>query len=168
MSPRPSDTLEPGDAAPDFTLPDLNNMLVTRSVWQAGRPLLLLFFRGTWCAQCRAHIGRLRDDVDTFRARDVGILGVAAQKRSRLSAYLARNPVPFPILADEDRAVSRAYGVYVPINFESLRIARPSSFLVDKGGIVRWLHVGSHQFDRPRPDEVRSQIEALRLAPGGD
>ena len=48
MSPRPSDTLAPGDQAPDFTLPDPAGQPVTRSTWQGGAPLLLFFFRGTW------------------------------------------------------------------------------------------------------------------------
>jgi len=62
--------------------------------------------------------------------------------------------------------VSRAYGVYVPINFESLNIARPSSFLIDRGGIVRWLHVGSHQFDRPGTDELLARIGELQSGSG--
>lgn len=165
MSPRDSDTLRVGDAAPDFTLPDAANELITRSRWQAGQPLLLMFFRGTWCPQCRAQMGHLAADAAAFAGRGVRVLGVAAQQRSRLSAYLDRNPLPFPILADEDRTISRAYGVYVAINFESLRIARPSSFLLDQRGTVLWLHVGSNQFDRPRPDEVLARIDALRSMP---
>ena len=167
MSPRLSNTLQIGDLAPDFTLPDKIGESITRSAWQAGQPLLLLFFRGTWCPQCRAQIGHLRDDAAVFAARGVRVLGVATQKRSRLSAYLDRNPMPFPILADEDRAVSRAYGVYVPINLESFRIARPSSFLLDGTGAVRWLHVGSNQFDRPRPGDVLARIDALGLGSTG-
>lgn len=48
MSPRPSDTLGPGDRAPDFTLPDSDGHPVTRSAWQGDAPLILYFFRGTW------------------------------------------------------------------------------------------------------------------------
>ena len=165
MSPRPSDTLAVGDSAPEFTLRDADDRPINRSAWQGRRSLLLVFFRGTWCPQCRAHLERLGDHVAALQERNVRLLGVAAQKRSRLSAYLARNPVPFPILADEDRAVSRAYGVHVPINFESLNIARPSSFLIDRSGIVRWIHVGSHQFDRPGMDEVLARIGKLPAEP---
>lgn len=48
MSPRPSETLNEGDSAPDFTLPDHAGQAITRSEWQGASPLLLFFFRGTW------------------------------------------------------------------------------------------------------------------------
>jgi peroxiredoxin Q/BCP len=166
VSPRPSDTLAPGDAAPDFTLPDAGGHDVTRSIHQAGRPLLLFFFRGTWCPQCQGHMGRLRDDAPEFDRRNVALLGVVAQKRTRLQAWLDRNPLPFPMLADEERTVSRAYGVYVPLNLESFRIARPATFLLDAAGVVRWLHVGVNQFDRPRPAEVLRQLDLVQRLDG--
>jgi peroxiredoxin len=159
MSPRPSDTLSVGDDAPDFTLPAPDGTPVTRSAYQEGRPLLLLFFRGTWCPQCRRQLDQLRRDQPAFVARGVKLLGVAAQKRSRLAAFLADHPLYFPILADEERAVTKAYGVYVGFNAESFRIARPSSFVVDAAGVVRFLHVGSNQFDRPRPAEVLAALD---------
>jgi peroxiredoxin Q/BCP len=122
---------------------------------------MLCFFRGTWCPQCQGHMELLREDAPSFEASGVRLLGVVAQKRTRLAAWLDRNPLPFPMLADEERAVSRAWGVYVPINFESFRIARPATFLVDGTGVVRWMHVGSNQFDRPRPEEVLRQLAGL-------
>lgn len=161
MSPRPSDTLSIGDPAPDFTLPAPDGSPVTRSVYQGGAPLLLLFFRGTWCPQCRRQLAQLRADQPTFAARGVRLLGVVAQKRQRLAAFLAENPLDFPILADEERSVTKAYGVYVGFNAESFRIARPSSFVLDGAGIVRYLHVGSNQFDRPQPREVLAALDGL-------
>jgi peroxiredoxin len=161
MSPRPSDTLSTGDIAPDFTLPAPDGALVTRSIYQENLPLLLLFFRGTWCTRCRNQIAKLRRDHPTFTEHGVRLLGVAAQKRSRLAAFLAANPLQFPILADEERLVTKAYGVYVGFNLESFRIARPSTFLVDRHGVVRFLHVGTSQFDRPGPAEILRAIDGL-------
>lgn len=161
MSPRPSDTLSTGSPAPDFTLPAPDGVPVTRSTYQQGGPLLLLFFRGTWCPQCRRQLEQLRSDHPTFLSRGVRLLGVAAQNRRRLAAFLAESPLDFPILADEERVVTKEYGVYVGFNLESFRIARPSSFLIDGGGIVRYLHVGTTQFDRPRPRDVFEAIERM-------
>jgi peroxiredoxin len=107
----------------------------------------------------------LRHDRQEYESRGVRLLGVAVQKRSRLAAYLENNPLPFPMLADEDRSVARSYGVYVALNFESLRIARPATFLIDASRTIRFIHVGRHQFDRPRPREVLDVVD--RLSAGG-
>lgn len=81
------------------------------------------------------------------------------QKRARLAAFLQQHPHPFPLLADEARQVVRAYGVYVALNFESFRIARPATFLIDASGIVRFIHVGRHQFDRPSVEQIMAILD---------
>ena len=104
-------------------------------------------------------MAQLRRDSAELEGRGVKLLGVAVQKRPRLLAYLSSHPMPFPILADEAREVTKAYGVYVAFNYESFRIARPATFLIDPSGTIRFLHVGKNQFDRPKAEVVRKAIE---------
>lgn len=68
--------------------------------------------------------------------------------------------LPFPLLADPDRAAIRRYGVYVRVNFESWNIARPSVFLVDPMGRIRCISVGSHQRDWPDSADLFSVIDS--------
>ena len=109
-------------------------------------------------------MAQLRRNSGEFEKRGVRLLGVAVQKRSRLKAYLAAHPMPFPLLADENREVAKAWGVYVAFNYESFRIARPATFYLDPEGIVRYVHVGKNQFDRPAPESVLKAIDATPLA----
>ena len=67
--------------------------------------------------------------------------------------------LPFPLLADPDRAAIRRYGVYVRLNFESWNIARPSVFLVDPMGRIRFISVGSHQRDWPDSGELFAIVD---------
>ena len=111
-------------------------------------------------------MAQLRRDSGEYARRGVKLLGVAVQKRSRLKAYLASHPMPFPMLADETREVTKTYGVYVAFNYESFRIARPATFLIDADGVVRFIHVGKNQFDRPAPETTLRMIDAsLATAP---
>jgi methyl-accepting chemotaxis protein len=105
-------------------------------------------------------MAQLRRDSGEFARRSVKLLGVAVQKKNRLKAYLTSHPMPFPMLADETREVTKTYGVYVAFNYESFRIARPATFLIDADGIVRFIHVGKNQFDRPTPERILSVIDA--------
>ncbi|MBV9670371.1 MAG: redoxin family protein [Acidobacteriales bacterium] len=94
---------------------------------------------------------------------------IAAQKRSSLLhmpngdpvAFLRRHPAPFPLLLDEDRSVTRSYGVYVRFNYESINIARPATFVVAQDGTIRFRHVGTSQTDRaPIEDALRAWNDA--------
>ena len=103
---------------------------------------------------------QLRHDSELYETRGLKRLGVVIQKRNRLAAHLERHPMPFPMLADEKRAVAMTYGVYVALSFESFRIARPSTFLIGTDGLLRFIHVGVHQFDRPGTRDVLKAADA--------
>ena len=59
-----------------------------------------------------------------------------------MAGFATREGIPFPLLADPDRQMVRAYGVYVRINFESWNMARPAVVLIDPAGIAREVWVG--------------------------
>lgn len=160
MPGRTSDTLKPGDTAPDFTLPAPDGTPVTRSAFQGEDALLLHFFRGTWCLQCRAQIARLLEDSAEIQRRGARLLGVAVQKRNRLQAFLKDNPHPFLILADEGREQAKAWGVYQPFGIDGFRIARPSVFFIGADQRIRYIHVGNNQFDRPSREELFRIVDA--------
>ena len=90
---------------------------------------------------------------------------IAAQRRGGLMAdpekYFQAYPSPVPFLLDEDRSVTRGYGVYVRMNLESFDIARPATFVVDRSGLVRYAFAGKNQTDRA---PVEPLLDALRSA----
>jgi peroxiredoxin len=90
---------------------------------------------------------------------------VAAQKRSGVFSplkFFSDHSSSFPYLLDEDRAVTKAYGVYHRIGVDAYNIARPATFVIGGDGVIRFIHVGAHQSDRASLEEL---LEALRAAP---
>jgi len=82
---------------------------------------------------------------------------IAAEKREGMfkpEEFLQKNPVSFPFLLDEDRSVTKKYGVYNRLSLEAINIARPATFVVAHEGIVKYIHVGSVQTDRADIEEV--------------
>ena len=82
---------------------------------------------------------------------------IAAEKRGGIfkpEKFLERQPTPFPFLLDEDRKVTKSYGIYVAMNIESINIARPACFVIDRNGVIKYLYLGKNQFDRAPMDEV--------------
>lgn len=76
---------------------------------------------------------------------------VAAEKREGMfkpMKHLAEHPVSFPFLLDEDRIVTKAYGLYHRIGLDAFNIAHPATLLIDQGGTVRFIYRGLSQNDR--------------------
>ncbi len=89
---------------------------------------------------------------------------VAAEKRGGLfkpEKFLAEHPVSFPFLLDEDRSVTKAYGVYHRLGRDAFNIAHPATFVIARDGTVRWIYVGSNQADRAPLEQV---LEAAKQA----
>jgi peroxiredoxin len=100
--------------------------------------------------------------------RTGSLVFIAAQKRgSALSdpeKFLLKHPIAFHYLLDEDRAVTKSYGVYKALGVDSINIARPATFVVDAGDKITYLYVGSNQLDRAPVDEM---LKALGAAHSG-
>lgn len=84
----------------------------------------------------------------------VQVAGVFGQSAQGVGAWLKQNPMPFPLLVDPDRAVIKRYGVWHPIGLDAFNIARPSAFLIDRGGTIRYIYVSRNQWDRPAPEDL--------------
>lgn len=74
-------------------------------------------------------------------------IGIAGQWPRELRGYAERNGITYPLLVDKERSVIKTYGVYHWLSFEAYNIARPATFIIDTLGIIRYIYIGSHQFD---------------------
>jgi peroxiredoxin len=96
------------------------------------------------------------------------VVFIAAEKRDGIwkpAKFLEKHPVSFPFLLDEDRTVTRAYGLYHWLAKDAINIAHPATLVIDGGGRVRYIYRGESQTDRAPMEQV---VEAVRkLAASG-
>jgi peroxiredoxin Q/BCP len=156
-----SDTLEPGDQAPPFQLATQKGDFVTLAQYLAKSPVLLAFHRGTWCPNCQRQFGELARRAPEYQQRGVQVVCVVAQKSDAVRRYVEDNGLPFYILIDTDRDVTKAYGVWHRLGIDAWNIARPSLFVIDRSGTIRSIYVGESQDEFPSPGEIGQQIDAL-------
>lgn len=100
----------------------------------------------------------LKDEIEKLGA---SLLFIAAEKRTGMfkpESFFSKHPILFPFLLDEDRKVTKAYGVHNWLALDAIDIAKPATFVVDRSGIVRYIHVGKNQLDRAPVEQV---MEAL-------
>jgi peroxiredoxin len=90
---------------------------------------------------------------------------LAAEKRDGVwkpAKHFEKHPVPWPFLLDEDRAVTKAYGLHHPFGHDASNIAHPATLVIDRGGVIRYLYRGDNQNDRAPLDEVLKAAEKFR------
>lgn len=86
---------------------------------------------------------------------------MVAQDSDVVRAYIEDNGLPFNILIDETRAVSKQYGVWHRIGLVSWNLARPALFLIDHAGLIRYSFVADSQDEFPSPEEIQREIDRI-------
>ena len=130
--------LEPGDAAPDFTLPDQRGRDVSLSDF-AGRTVVLYFYPKAGTPGCTTQACGVRDHAADYERAGVVVLGVSRDPVERLRAFDEEHRLGFPLLSDADHAVAEAYGVWVEKSMYGRKFFgnERTTFVIDGEGVVR-------------------------------
>ena len=86
------------------------------------------------------------------------IVALSADTPERARLTVSELGITYPILSDSSRRLIRAYDVLHPEE----GIARPSLFVLDRDGVVRWQYVGINAADRPALEDILEQLRALQ------
>ena len=117
--------------APDFTLPALDGTSVMLSKIKGQVALINIW--ATWCPPCRAEMPTIQATYEQYRDQGFTVLAVDVQEDPRtIAAFMREYKLTFPALLDLDGTVSQTYQAY----------ALPSSFFVDRKGIIRAVYRG--------------------------
>lgn len=103
-----------------------------------------------------------KEDLEKCFAR---LLYIAAEKGQGVwkpANYLKQNPVSFPFLLDENRSVTKAYGLYHAFGHDAFRVAHPATLIVDRSGTVRYIYRGDSQTDRAPIEGILDGVRKIR------
>ena len=148
-----------GDPSPPFSLAGVHDG--ERGTYTladfAGQPVVLVFYPGDNTPVCTRQLNAYTDDIDQFRELDAQILGLSPDDVDSHEGFATdQGGFAFPLLADVDKEVARAYGVLGPIGFY-----RRCVFVIDGSGTITYVHRGfAGATFRKTPD----LIEAIRAA----
>jgi peroxiredoxin Q/BCP len=110
--PEPSTAPQPGEVAPDFTLPDAEGNAVTLAAHR-GQTVVLYFYPKDDTPGCTAEACGFRDAWQELRERGVVVLGVSRDTAKAHQRFAHKYALPFTLLADEGGTVAQRYGVWV-------------------------------------------------------
>ncbi|MBO4270092.1 thioredoxin-dependent thiol peroxidase [Microbispora triticiradicis] len=103
--------LQPGDAAPDFTLTDADDNEVSLKSFR-GRRVILYFYPAAMTPGCTKQACDFRDNLGALTEQGLVVLGVSKDKPAKLRQFRERDALTFPLLSDTDLDVHKAYGAY--------------------------------------------------------
>lgn len=143
------------EPAPEFTLPtNTGDGKVTLSDYR-GKWVVLYFYPKDFTSGCTLEARRFQQDLPQYMERNVQILGVSADDVESHAEFCDSEGLKFPLLADTDGEVSKAYGSWM--GFVSLR----HTFIIDPQGTLREVFLGV----RPaiHSTEVLARLDELQL-----
>ncbi len=126
-----------GDKAPEFSLLNQNAEKVSISDFK-GQNIVLYFYPKNNTSGCTKEACNFRDDYDLYTTKDVVILGVSPDGEKSHRKFTDKFSLPFPLLSDEDKAVSTAYGAWGEKSMygrKYMGIIR-KTFLIDREGNI--------------------------------
>jgi peroxiredoxin len=107
--------IQPGEQAPDFTLPLVaEEGHVSLARYRGKMPLLLVINRGLWCSFCRRYIAQLGRARECLQRLGVDTLVIVASNLERARLYVRHRPINVPLAVDPDRITHRAYRLPMP------------------------------------------------------
>ncbi len=129
--------LKVGDTAPQFSVKDQDGNIVNLTDFQ-GKKVVLFFYPKASTPGCTAEVCNLRDNWEQFQEKGYQILGVSADTEKRQSNFKNKYELPFPLLADEDKELIEAYGVWGPKKFMGKEYdgIHRTTFVIDENGLI--------------------------------
>ena len=124
-----------GSLAPDFKLVATNGQFISLTDFRGKSNVIVFFIRETTCPQCKTHVTQLGKMYDQFREANTEVIVILGEDVNKSKEYADSINLPFPILADPDRAVYTLY----ELEKYFLLFQRTASLVVDKSGLVRYL-----------------------------
>ena len=149
-----------GSKAPDFTLMNENREPVTLSS-QKGHPVVLAFFPAAFSGTCTKELCTFRDSMAKLNHANAQVFGISVDTFFTLAAFKKDQNLNFPLLSDFNKDVIQSYGAYNPDMIGLKGIAKRSTFVIDKDGVIRYAEVLDDARNEPNYDKVFETLATL-------
>ena len=131
------DTLKVGDKVPEFSTVDQNGNAINLTLLK-GKKTIIFFYPRANTPGCTAEACNLRDHYKELQSAGFELIGVSADNQKKQSNFAERHELPFTLLADENKAVIDAFGVWGPKKFQGREYdgIHRITFIIDQECVV--------------------------------
>ncbi len=153
--------IEPGERAPDFTLPDQDGKPVSLSEF-AGQTVVLVFYPADFSPVCTDQLNVYQEVLAELEERGAALLGISVDGAFCHKAFREHIGITIPLLADfhPKGGVAQKYGVWA----ESHGVATRALVMVGPDGIVQWSHRSPSPLEEPGANLIFDALDEQRAA----
>jgi len=169
--------LKAGDKAPAFELYDGDGMLWRSQDLLRTGPMVLVFYRGRWCAYCNTQLAALQHVHSQIAATGASLEAISPQTPKH--SYMTRDmhKLRFPVLSDPGNDVARKFGLVwrFPLELQQMyeavmtrlpgyngdqswEVPMPATYIVQPNGVISYDRVDSDWRQRPEPEEILKNL----------
>ncbi|MDO3644670.1 thioredoxin-dependent thiol peroxidase [Mucilaginibacter sp. L3T2-6] len=132
------EALKEGDKAPDFTSKDQNGKTVSLADFK-GKNIILYFYPKDDTPGCTAEACSFRDNYQSLQGNGFEVIGISTDSEKSHKKFETKYSLPFPLIADEDKSINEAYGVWVEKNMYGRKYMGTArkTFLIGPDGIIK-------------------------------
>lgn len=155
MAKEPVLSLKLGDSAPEFSASATDGSTIRLSDLK-GRPVILYFYPRDDTPGCTKEACAFRDGYAAFKKKGAVILGVSADSVTSHVKFTEKFKLPFPLLADEDKAIVKAYGAWGEKSFMGRKYEgiHRVTFLIGADGRIQQV------WPKVKPEEHAAEVLA--------
>jgi peroxiredoxin len=169
--------LKSGDTAPGFVLPDGDGMAWESDALLRGGSLVVVFYRGRWCAYCNAQLAAMQQIHQQIALAGASLVAISPQTQKH--SYMTRDMhrLRFPVLSDSGNQVARQFGLVYRLSpemqamYEGIMTKLPgyngdpswelplaATYIVRPNGVISYSRVDSDWRKRSEPADVVSSL----------
>lgn len=173
--------LETGMKAPFFKAIDADNKQFELSDALERGPVVIIFYRGSWCPVCNRHLATIQDSLKLITDKGASVVAISPEKPEYLGEMAEKTGARFSLLFDEGYKIANAYDVtFVPKRFELLiyntvlganlkdahsddtqQLPIPATYVIDKNGTIVWRQFEPNYKKRSTIKDIAEVVNAL-------
>ncbi|MFT4928796.1 MAG: peroxiredoxin [Phenylobacterium sp.] len=177
----PNPGIQVGQKAPNFTLKNAFGHTITLADELKKGPVVLVFYRGSWCPYCNLHLHVLQKAKPEFEKYGAQIIAVTPQTPDRSAAQIKKDGYPFEVLSDSDSQVMKDYQLFFKLSDDLMAIYKkfdinleayngqgrnvlpvPGGFVIDSSGTVVAMEAQTDYKSRIEPATIIAALKKIK------
>ncbi len=177
----PNPGIKVGENAANFTLTNAFGKQVSLSSELKKGPVVLVFYRGSWCPYCNLHLALLKEALPELKKRNAQLITITPQTPDKSLAQFKDDGGLFEVLSDLDNQVMKSYNLYFDLPQDLLALYKkfgidlesfngtgrtglpvPGSFVIDKNGVVIAAFADNDYKLRMEPQDMLDALDKIK------